>query len=165
MTVLALDIATRTGVAVDHPRLDGRPQLSTLVLPRGEPDEYGPRFGAFERGLVDLIAVHRPAVVVFEAPLFGGVRMHAGTAHLLIGLASIAELVAWRAGLDVLQGNVQGARKHFCGSGRAKKQDVLEKCRLLGWVADNDNEGDAAALWSWQHHEMRHERLLAEARR
>jgi len=158
--VLALDLARWTGCAVDHPARPGEPLLWTLKLPRADDDCYGPVFVALRDRLDEMLQVHKPQVLVFEAPLLAGtgVHMKAATARQLIGFASFAEEVGTRHGLDVREASVQAVRAHFCrggAGGRAKKDEVMRRCRMLGWTPDNDNEGDAAALWDFQRHQLR----------
>ncbi|MBR0693620.1 hypothetical protein [Bradyrhizobium lablabi] len=52
-------------------------------------------------------------------------------------------------------------RKHFIGAGRLThigdrhqrrkegKRLVIERCQLLGWLPDDDNQADAAGIWDW----------------
>jgi Holliday junction resolvasome RuvABC endonuclease subunit len=154
VTVLALDLATCTGWACDGPpdaRGNPRPFGGSFEL-RGS--AYGDRYVDLRDRLVDMIAVHRPDVGVFEAPLpfaggsnFAGASATSQTVRLLLGLAAVAEETLTRAGLAVYEVNVQQVRKHFCGDPRAKKDDVMRVCRTLGWNASDNNAADAMAAW------------------
>jgi Holliday junction resolvasome RuvABC endonuclease subunit len=154
MRVLGVDIATNSGFAVDLISGGEKPLTGTF---RAEHfgDELGRAFVVFERWLEDMIRVHRPEVLAFEAPLVFGGR-DGSTRHTthqtirkLFGLASIAELVGYRAELQVFECHIQSVRKHFVGSGRADKREVLHRCRVLGWPVADDNAADAAAVWSF----------------
>lgn len=163
--ILALDIATVTGAASDKPRgafsaID-RPYTFHFRTPVDAFGDYGRAFGTFERWLMDTIIAHEPDVVAFEAPLIVGGRhgttapTNVATVRLLLGLCSIAELVAHRAQLECFETHIQSVRKHFTGSGRAQKRDVLERCRVLGWHVGTNDEADAAAIWDYARHTLR----------
>lgn len=154
MTVLALDLASRTGWACDGPpdaRGAARPVGGSFDL-RGS--EYGDRYVDLRDRIVELIQLHRPTAGVFEAPLpfaggssFAGAAATSQTVRLLLGFAAIAEETMTRAGLEVFEVNVQQVRKHFCGDPRAKKDDVMRVCRSMGWLPCDDNAADAMAAW------------------
>lgn len=151
-TLMALDIASVSGMAVGKPD-DRRPIIVSKRIAHG--GDLGAALVGFERWMLDQLAVHQPEVVVFEAPLVlagaSGMKVltNQATIRMLFGLAAVAELVAHRAGLDVYEVNVQEVRKHFCGSGRADKSQVMRMCQMLGWPVPDHNGADAAAAWSF----------------
>lgn len=160
--VLALDLATTTGFAVDGPSRNSRGEPVPISgsfragpAIQGEL-EYGATYVAFRDWLVDLCAVHQPRHAIFEAPLpfAGGSTMKAGvsspaTVRKLLGFAAIAEETLTRLEIDTLEANVQSVRKHFCGHAHAKKPEVVRTCRMLGWHPGDDNAADALALWDF----------------
>jgi Holliday junction resolvasome RuvABC endonuclease subunit len=83
-----------------------------------------------------------------EAPL---IPMHGNVAaaRKLMCLAGHTEFVALRRDVRCEEVSVQTVRKHFCGYGRAKKPDVQEQCRRLGWAYADDNAADALAVWAY----------------
>ena len=146
MICLALDLATKSGWAIDDAS-GNRPELGTYKLAG---PSRGQQFLAFERWLyprldgVDLVAVERP--------IFGGGKIIFSQDHMmvLIGLVALTHAVAASRGLEPHMPAVSTVRRHFCRSGKAKKSDVQDQCWILGWDFDNDdNQADAAALWSW----------------
>lgn len=153
---LALDIATQTGACWDAE--DGRPRFVTFRTPspiRGEGGaDFGPTFLAFDRWLTGHIAVTKPRRIAFEAPMqvvgFGASTRPTSqqTVRLLMGLASIAELVAAKAEIPTYELNISTAKKHFAGSGRADKAAMMARCKQLGWPVRTDHEADAGAVWS-----------------
>ena len=151
--LLALDIATVSGFAIDGPE-DWKP-LTGTVRCTADGDDYGRAYVAFERWLTDFIAVHRPDVMAFEAPLIVGGRSgtsrptNHGTARLLFGLSAVAELVGNRAGLRVFECHIQTVRRHFTGNGRCQKAEVRARCRTLGWDVQSNDAADAAAIWDF----------------
>lgn len=148
MKVLALDISTSTGVAVDHP--DGnRPICTTFSLPDADD---GVRLEKFEEHVCDLIEMHDPAWVAWEAPLIphgNALLSRAQTVLLLIQLAGVANLVATRFGCRRKAVNVSTVKKQFAGHGRADKPAMIARCNLLRWPVRNDHEADAAGVWCY----------------
>lgn len=158
--VLALDIASATGWAADRPSGGDRPVCGTFkVRPEGE--DLGPLYADFEEGLEGLIGLHQPTVLAFEAPLvFGGDtgskrKTNHQTVRILFGLAAVAEKVGWQHNLDVYELHIQTVRKHFVGSGRADKSEVMARCRLLGWDPPSLDASDACACWDYARHTLR----------
>lgn len=152
--VLALDLATVTGFAVDRPDGNGGPLTGTVTC-KHIGNDFGPAYVALERFMLDAITVHGVTHCAFEAPLVMAssrdgrkVQTNVATVRKLMGLAAVAELVGARAGLQVFEANVQSARRHFAGSGHAKKPEVYQRCRLLGWDVKSHDAADAAAVWS-----------------
>lgn len=157
---MALDVASVTGFAVDRPDGGDTPLTGTFRVSVVDED-LGGAFVDFETHLEDLITVHQPAVLAFEAPLvIGGGRgttrpTNHSTVRLLFGLAAIAELVGTRRHLRVFEAHIGTVRRHFCGSGRADKRDVLARCRLLGWDVKSADAADGAAIWDFARHTLR----------
>jgi hypothetical protein len=143
-TLVALDLSSvHCGIA--HGRLDEKPRFSVKDLIGGGED-CGGVFRQFADWLQDVIAVHGPDVIAFEAPIVGG---HKGrnAAYLLIGLAVITELIcAWR-GVECRQVDSGEARKEIIGNGHAKKPDILFKLRQMGFQVFDHNAGDALVVF------------------
>lgn len=158
--VLALDIASTTGVCHDDPKYPNVPFFRTFELRgAGGAGEFGPRFAALHTRLdvlLDAMIRHnwKPDVVAFEEPLNVRRRqskMSNSTTRLLVGLAAVAECLANIHGIKCYEVNVSTAKAHF--GGRTTDDDpkaaVMARCKQLGWHVKNDNEGDAGALWSY----------------
>lgn len=72
------------------------------------------------------------------------------TVRRLNGLAGIAEMVAHKRGLPVpLVVQNTTIKKHWTGSGRARKPDMVYLATQRGWRAEDDNHADALALWDY----------------
>lgn len=150
--VLFLDVATRSGFAIDA---DGgtRPRLGTFRVPANGED-IGQPCSRFQRWLTDMLTTHRPDMVGFEAPLVmsgrngSKVRTNIFTVRLLFGLATMVEVVCHDTGITCREVNVQQVKKSFAGHGRAEKTDMIARCRELGWDPKDHNEADAAAGWA-----------------
>lgn len=170
MRILALDIASATGVAFGCAD-DSAPSLSTLRLPgASELNEYGPRLTAFRRGLIGLIADYRPERIWFEAPfiaLNGGKIKNANSSRLLMILAGLAEQIADEFEIPTIETTNAEVRKHFLGSAHGLRDELklamLRRCRLLGWEPNNDNEADAAGIWDLARHKHRASRRLSSS--
>lgn len=150
--VLALDVSQRaTGFAMDGPT--GRPLTGTWGVPARCAD-HGEIGLAFMRWLRPLVGNSGAGILAFEAPMVpsGGswnVPTNAETIQTLIGLCWAAQIVAAEKVIRVAGARPQTVRKHFCGSGHAKKPEVQARCRMLGWTFKTPDEADACALWSW----------------
>jgi Holliday junction resolvasome RuvABC endonuclease subunit len=149
--VLALDCSTNVGWALfEGPA--GRVRFGTWRAPKSFLQaEYGRSFVALEQWLGDMITVHTPDVVGFEAPImpFAGFieqRSSLDVVRLLIGLASVVELVATRAQLRCIEVPVPTAKKRLCGTGRATKRDMINAVVRLGHLVEDDHQADAIAV-------------------
>lgn len=144
MTLLALDLGTKTGYAVGTP---GAIVSSTQHNERGRFDGGGMRFLRFRRWLNDLHHTTRFGEVVFEE-----VRGHEGTdaAHVYGGL--LAVLTAWCEEKQIpYTGIPVGTIKRFAtGKGNASKTDVIAAVQGWGYKPKDDNEADAIALFHYR---------------
>lgn len=167
-TVMAWDLATLCGVAFGA--AGDRPRATTIHLGNGLKGKKGfteeQKWDTFQKGARDLLRVHRPDILVFEAPIGGGGRVD----YFLIGLSVLLRLEASRAGLSAEPVMISSVRKHFLGKAlgtrdfpdldvnrkgdkdRAReriKQLVIRRCQHLGWTPRDDNEADAMAVFDW----------------
>lgn len=156
---IGLDLAYNTGVAIGRP--GERPALSTLNL-RIRKQREGEVFYNSLCELRNTFEEFEPVEVFVEAPIHGKKADKIATREFLIGLRAIAYAAAFSSGSGVCQFQVSTIRKHFIGIGnlpRAEaKRAVMVRCKQLGWIADDDNQADAAAVWdygcslrNWEH--------------
>lgn len=156
MKVLALDLATRTGLAFGT--AGSAPRCATVDL--GESQDM--RLARMLRLTRDSISRVKPDLVVYEMPV-GGSEASA----YLIGLASVVIAQATDMGLSPKSLHRGSVRKYFLGrdpkvadfpgmtKGRARsaiKQLVVARCEALGWTVANADEADACALFSFACH-------------
>ena len=155
MRILALDIATQTGIAVGDST--GAPRAWSIYL---GPAPNGHRFSNALRMAQGLIEGHSPDLVVAEAAI-GGKNASA----YLIGLVACVEGVCWNRGVKFHHAYPATVRKHFVGKAlttrdfphlkpaaakKAIKAEVIKRCELVGWDVDGDPDAaDAAATWDW----------------
>jgi Holliday junction resolvasome RuvABC endonuclease subunit len=153
MTILALDLGTRSGwamrvgLATFSGWWDFRPQRH---------EGGGMRFLRFRQHIGTLCAENRPDTVYYEE-----VRRHLGTdaAHIYGGL--LATLTAWcEAERIPYEGVPVGTIKRFwTGSGNASKEEMKSACQAHGFYMTmptnkiDDNEADALALLHWAYAE------------
>jgi hypothetical protein len=153
--VLALDVATTTGFA--HGRADeATPTCGSIRFgnARTPPAEIFGRAIAWAGAFLDDV---KPDIVVVEA-LLSTEAMRGKTSRQvrdrLCGLQAIMLGVSHNVGVgEIVTATVGDIREHFINA-RGLKRDsakatVMAKCTALGWTVANDNEGDAAAAWSY----------------
>lgn len=135
MTVLALDLGTKTGWAT---RVGGVVVSDVVDLKGGRFEGGGMRFVRFRRWLD--VAGAEATEIVFEE-----VRAHKGTdaAHVYGGL--LAMLTAWCEDYKVpYRGIPVGEiKKHATGKGNAGKDAMMAAATARGWTFADDNECDA----------------------
>jgi Holliday junction resolvasome RuvABC endonuclease subunit len=145
MTVLALDLGTKTGYALG----EGATTVSGVwdFKPRRF-EGGGMRYLRFRKRLDEINAATPLNTVVFEE-----VRHHSAVdaAHVYGGL--MAHLTAWCEENAVPYAGVpiQTIKRHATGKGNANKEAMIEAARLLGYEPEDDNEADALHLLGyWQ---------------
>lgn len=159
MIILALDLASVSGVAIGS--TGGKPTAWPVNLGQGRSED-----ARFSQALVlthKLIEAHKPDLIVIEAPV-GGPK----TSHFLVGLVACVRGCAFNRRVRIESYNIAAIRKHFIGGhvtsaayghlppnkrkGAARaagKNAVMQRCRQLGWEAEDDNAADACALWEY----------------
>ena len=157
-SILALDLATRTGFAVGP--VGEIPRSGCVVLKeKGQEPDFA--YSNLIWFLNDLLMKERPAVIVKEAPLAlhalrAGVGSQASV-ELTYGLHAITRGMGKRFGIEVRDAHDASVRKHFIGRGKMDsreetKRAVVQRCHLLGYMpkdCNDDNRGDALATWDW----------------
>lgn len=152
MRVVALDVATVCGICV---RLPGeKPVAWSIDLGSGKSEDA--RFSAALVLTHGLLAEHKPDLVAIEAPV-GGPK----ASSLLIGLVACIRGCCFNRRVPVQTYPINSIRRHFMGRAlalkdypgvsahqakRLMKQDVMRRCRMLGWEVPDDNAADACAL-------------------
>lgn len=157
--VLALDLATRTGVCCDSLAHDNVPAFRTWELSGvGGIGIYAPRFHDLRNRLHGLIHEAQVAVVAFEEPLNvmrkmtrGSKPMNNNTTRFLIGLSAIVDECCYANGVKTYEVSVSTAKAHFGGrtTDADPKAAVFARCVQLGWPVKNTDESDAGAIWSF----------------
>lgn len=152
MVILALDVATVTGFAFG--KVGSIPTSGSVRL-KSPDDESGRACRKLGIWLRDQFTLTKPDLVVVEAPLnIGGVISNPATISLLHRLVGGVETICGPYGVRCASVNVQTVRRHFIGKGRPPnpKQEVLERCKQLGWIdktSKDHDRADALALWDY----------------
>lgn len=157
--ILALDIASHTGIAIG---VAGEiPLLMTMKFTReGEAASMDGVVAASARAQLwigQITQVHKFDRAAIEAPVpersLQG-NTNAWATFLKVGLITNAASALRHLGIPVRYRNIGAVRKFFIGKGNAEgkqaKRAARAVCRLLDWDAKNDDEGDAAALWAYE---------------
>ena len=150
--ILALDVATKTGVAEGRP--GEVPRLQTIDF-RGKDDLTG-LYGRATLWMATKLRDDPPVLVVIEKPVppsaaFG--HTNHDTSMITIGMFGIFCGIVHCKGIHLEIAPISTWRKHFIGKGNypgpIAKQMALDRCKLLGWDAVDDNAAEAAGIWSW----------------
>lgn len=151
MRIAAFDLATLSGWCGDDPNGGNRPKFGSFRISH-DGDYLGDAYVQFEHHILKTFDIIKPEAVGFEAPLPRGAKGFkiredsAAATRKILGLAAIFELVATRAGLDVIECLPNEARATML-RGDADKGDVMQLCRMLGWTPGNLDESDSAAVF------------------
>lgn len=143
MTILALDLGTKTGFKVGTRTNATSGTMSFAVNSRYEGG--GMRFLRFRRWLNEIAAAHGPLTrLAYEE-----VRNHKGVdaAHVYGGL--MGHLTAWCEENDVPYEAIPVGtiKRHWTGKGNAGKPAMIEASQERGLTPVDDNEADAQALF------------------
>lgn len=162
MRLLALDISTKVGWAIDHPKggPGDRPRPLTGVEEIGSKLVVGRTLWRLSDWLYRMQEAYRPEAMAVEAPIFSNannhlrerkVQMNPETVTILIGGSALVQVHCYTNEIPCYIGNVQSVRRHFLGHGRPPdpKKAVMRRCDKLGWAYQDNNAADAAALWDW----------------
>ena len=157
----------------NNPLVLGLDIATTLGWARGRVDDVAPVCGSIRFGNVRMSAPEifgnavrwaeayigelKPDILVVEgllSPLAMPGDTSAAVRDRLCGLHGIMLGVAHNAGVgEIVTASVGDVRNHFIGTRGLKraqaKEAVMQKCQMLGWSVKDDNQGDAAATWSY----------------
>jgi Holliday junction resolvasome RuvABC endonuclease subunit len=148
--VLAFDLATKCGVAFGD--VTGSPRFLTEVL--GNASEGHPaRFSQTLHLTQILIKRHKPTVIALEKALAAGPVGGQERVQIAMGMRACVMGVARMRNVRVSEYPIATVRKHFIGHGglpgKEAKAAVMARCRALGWDVEDDNQGDACAVWDY----------------
>jgi len=157
--ILALDVATKTGVAEGRP--GEVPRLQTIDF-RGDDDlasSAASLTGLYGRATLWMATKLRddpPELVVIEKPVppsgaFG--HTNHDTTLITLGLFAIFCGIVHCKSIRLEIAPISTWRKHFIGKGNAPgvhaKVMAMDRCHLLGWFPIDHNSAEAAGIWDW----------------
>ena len=145
MSILALDLGTRTGWAL----VDSNGNITSGVV-EFKQDRWhggGMRFLRFRAWLDE---VYRLASG-FDQLFYEQVRRHAGTdaSHLYGGWLAILEVWCEQNSVAYAGTPVGTIKRHATGKGNANKAAMIAAARARGFSPADDNEADAIAILLW----------------
>lgn len=164
--IIALDVATTTGVCEGRVGDDAAPSFYTLKLGR-EHDDHEDSFARALRWIAERLTVSKPDAIYIEAPInpaafLGkydaetgrmGMTTNPDTTIRLIGLWATMAAAAKVKGVMYRRAAVGTVRKAFIGHGNLKgaeaKRRCFAMCNMLDWSPNNRDESDAGAVWYW----------------
>lgn len=156
--ILAIDCSTRRlGWSVDAPPAS-LPQYGLIELPGMA--RLGVLYAAVRNSLSDLVEEHRPDVLVWCKPMFRDAQT---AAQALLGVAAVADLVAYDNDIPAFNVHEATARKDVLGRGsfgerdaagkiipgtgtKAVKAAALAWCVKCGLDVDSDDTADSLVL-------------------
>lgn len=156
--VFWIDAATKVGWAYGMPTWDA-PEWGVWQLPDG-PD-LGRKLVAFDNALCDAFDKYRPSLFGIEAPLPAGGQTNAHTARMLIGMAAVAEVCAYRWEVRYVERSSTTVRAAVIGRSRRSDEDkaagldvkdaiVAPWIKAQGWKISDHNARDAAVGWAYE---------------
>ncbi len=156
--ILALDLGTTTGWAIGVPGT--MPICKSVSFPKASVSGPGRLYASFEDWLWDLIEVHQPVMIAYEAPMPPQAMKGINAGRIALSLVGHLEQVCYRATIPCYEQDVWAVRGYFVAHRGAKKEAVMAECRKRGWAFDTDNAADAAAVWAFACH---HRAPISEA--
>lgn len=157
MAAVALDLATKTGVATWYSGT-AAPVFSTLHLP-SDPGLVARPMEKLRAHLADLHAIEPIEYLFFEVAILPQPKVQDGravmrtttdTVYKLCALAGMAEWFAHRIGAKCRSVEQQSWRKHFTGRGTGKSADLkaaaIQAAKMRGWNVTTDHEADALGV-------------------
>lgn len=142
--IIALDLGGNVGVACGP--AGGSPTLSTWKIDGA----VGPMMSRFEGNLRGLLRDWKIDVLAYEKPIIPFGRPSANTfvtAQRVFGQAGIILKLAHEFGVIPAPHEVRSVRKKFCGSAKAKPDDILRACYAIGVEPSDDHAADACLIW------------------
>ena len=166
MTILALDLGTKTGWAIND---DGviRSGMEDFTPKKG--DHIGKRYHDFIFWVADMIIDYKPEYIYYEMPHMRGRR----ATEVLHGYLTCLQETCYYQGADEPISVHSGTIKKFAtGNGRASKEDMIEEANeFIGKVDWNpnyedfkykevtdDNEADAICLLKYAESQLKEEK-------
>lgn len=152
--ILALDVATKTGVAFGRP--GEVPRLETIDFRHGKNDELTWIYGRATLWMATKLRDDPPDLVVIEKPVppsaaFG--HTNHDTSMITIGMFGIFCGIVHCKSIRLEIAPISTWRKCFLGKGNypgnVAKQMCVDRCKLLGWDAPDHNAAEAAGILEW----------------
>jgi Holliday junction resolvasome RuvABC endonuclease subunit len=135
--LICLDIGTNMGYVIAQ---NDEGVSGVKVLPKSTNTCYNTLYSWLQDNVksTDVIVVEKP----HAGPFFNATRK-------LFGMLAVVELYSEQIGCPFHLVSPTSIKKHWTGSGRAKKKDMKKSSLERGLAVKNNNEIDAIALWHY----------------
>lgn len=148
MTILAFDIASRTGWAATTNGDDG-PGIAWghFAIELGGEEGIGRGLSHFCRNLERIIVTFPGVdVLAWEKPIQAS-KHSAVYDEFVKGAIGLLRMTAFDRNWQTLACDMKAVRRHFIGDGvlHDAKAQVFQRCKVLGYAVKNDDESDAIA--------------------
>lgn len=137
MRILALDLATKTGYAMNEPDVSGTEDFS---LRRG--DSPGIRYLRFVSWLEEIIAKSRPDIVVAEQAHHRG----GAATEVAAGFQTHMQSTCAKHGVEFTTRHTGTIKKHATGKGNAGKDEMMAAF-VQKWGREPKDDNHADAMW------------------
>jgi len=151
--LLAIDAATSTGFCIGEP--DGKLTFGSIrFAPPGQARAVA--YIAERAWLAKMVKRPRLRRIVYESPANPMIMMGRSNADTIRKLCTMAEIIdeaAYVAGIECREAETKDVRVFFLGRNmkrEAAKFQTMQKCREMGYDVQDDDAGDAVALWFYQ---------------
>lgn len=142
VNILALDQATKCGVAFETRKMKGKYECRLWDLTKKTKESDGVKWLRFESHIDKLIKEHEIEIIAYELPA----GQHMGAKLHSAKLIAIIERIAELRGIQYIEHSSMTIKKFATGKGNAKKEQMVEAAKVkLGYEGIDDNEADA--LW------------------
>lgn len=139
MSILALDLGTKTGYALLH---DDKLMFGTRVFKRNYPNggNHWVDFYSFIHSLVERYDI--------KSIYYEGVNAHKGViaAHCYGGFKAVLQMFCHHSAIQIDSFGVTQIKKFWAGKGNANKEMMVNEAINHGFDVDDDNQADAVAL-------------------
>jgi Holliday junction resolvasome RuvABC endonuclease subunit len=139
--VLALDLGTKTGWAIQNSR--GAIMSGVLDFKGGRYEGGGMRFVRFSKALRELCEAEKIQQIHFEE-----VRRHLGVdaAHIYGGFLAVLSTYCETENISYSGIPVGTIKKYITGKGNASKKEMVDHVRKRGFLVTDHNEADALSV-------------------
>lgn len=142
--ILSLDLGTHTGWAVR--RRSGAISYGTDEFPDHKAAP-GQRWVDFRYWLAQKMNDEQIHLLIYENVVF--THSSSQASNVYGGFLALAQMGARTRNIPFRAVAVPTVKKHWTGSGRAKKPDMIAEARRRGFRPDTDNAADALAILHW----------------
>lgn len=142
MTLLALDLGTKLGVAIGDKKISFSNAINlTKLVVKGRPAPAG-----LHIALNDLYEKHKFNQVVVEVVRFSG-RNGVKAVHFFGALLFILQDWCFSKNIPLGFLEICTIKKMFTGMGKATKEDMIGQAKKIGFFPSSSDQADAIAGW------------------